>query len=32
MLHEVLGGYKGTGIDVTSFVVGVWGSEMLERM
>ena len=32
LLHEVLGGREGTGIDVTSYVVGVWGSEMLERI
>ena len=32
LLHEVMGGREGTGIDVTSYVVGVWGSEILERI
>lgn len=32
LIHEVMGGKEGTGIDETNFVVGVWGSEMLERM
>lgn len=31
LLYEVMGGKEGTGIDETSYVVGVWGSEELER-
>jgi len=28
LLHKVLGGKKGTGIDESTFVVGVWGSNL----
>lgn len=31
LLHEILGGYKGTGIDVTSYSVAIWGPEHLKK-
>jgi hypothetical protein len=31
LIWEIMGKREGTGIDETSFVVGVWGSEELER-
>jgi len=32
LLHKVLGGFEGTGIDVSSYVVAMWGPERLARL
>jgi hypothetical protein len=32
MLHTVMGGHEGTGIDSTSYVVAMWAPEQLERL
>lgn len=31
LIHEVLGGREGTGIDETTFIVGFWGTKQLKQ-